>query len=299
MLAGHGSKVPRHTGNASTRLDLPFSGEVGLLSPEQNPLPANRSSDIHLCVCFFGLLRNLNFTIGSIEDNLFAVLEEASIRYTVYLHTFQLSGPLYNPRSLDFATQIEMDYSRLRPKKVLIESQDAFDEKADFDEYTTKGDPYGDNYMSHRNQIREGHSLDQVTKLWLRDNAGCTHHFYTRPDLFFVAPFDIRELFEVRRMSWFTGAYHEFHGYNDRFAFGDPEGMKIWGSRIHFAKEYSQKNLLLAEPFVKHVSKLHGIKQSYTSLCLLRFRSSGINPSDVDICDGSALKKDEFGGNHP
>ena len=258
--------------------------EIGLLSPEQNPLPATTSSCIHLCICFFGLLRNLKSTISSYEDNLFSVLKSNSIRYSVYLHTFELSSPLYNPRSLDFGVNVDVNYTRLKPIIAIVEDQDEFDKKTDFDKFTTLGDPYEDDFRSHRNQVREGRSLEQVTRLWLNDNASCTHIFYTRPDLLLVAPFNVTELYEVRRMSWFTGGYHEFGGYNDRFAFGDPEGMKIWGNRIHHAFEYSTERKLIAEPFVKHVAEIFNIQRKETSLCLLRVRPKGINPSDVGVC---------------
>jgi len=261
------------------------SEEVGLLSRIVNPLPARHNTDIHLCICFFGLLRQLNFTVTSIEENLFGVLSSNDIRFTTYMHTFRLRGPLHNPRSLDFNTTVDVDFARLAPKMVIIEDQDEFDKGANFEQYTHHGDPYDDDFRSHRNQIREGRSLEQVTRLWLHDDSNCSHVMYYRPDMLLASPFDVSELLQVRHMSWFTGAYHEYGGLNDRFAFGDPEGMKIWGTRIRHARRYSEKFLLKAEPFVKYVAGLANIRLQHTKLCSLRYRPIGVHPADVDICN--------------
>ena len=263
--------------------------ETGLMSRHENALPTKHNADIHLCICFFGILLGLNSTIQSIEDNLFGVLKASNIRFTTYLHAFHPSTLMYNSSSGDNTTTVNSDYTRLNPKMAIVETQDAFDSVMDVEQYATKGDSFGHEMKSLRNQIREGISLEQVTRLWLHDTSKCTHVLYTRPDLLVVAPFDVTELYRVGHMSWFTGQYHEHGGLNSRFAFGDPEGMRIWGYRNRLAEPISRNQVFRAESFAKYVSQKTSIRHQHTKLCLLKYRVTGSHFADVGMCNGSYI----------
>ena len=246
------------------------------------PLSRPHNDDIHLCICFFGLLRSFRHTAQSIDKQLFKVLEDEGIQHSVFLHTFALKDPLYNPRSRDFNTTVDTDYKQLKPTVAIIEDQNEFDRFSDFESYNSMSDPFDDEFRSVRNILREGQSLKQVTRLWVMSPIKCSHVFYTRPDLYFETPFNVTELYRVTHLSWFTGAYHEFGGYNDRFAFGDPEGMKIWGNRIELFSEYSASNPMVPEPFMKFVAEKHNISHFHSRLCLRRYRSNGL--IDHGVC---------------
>ena len=49
-----------------------------------------------IAIIFFGLTRSLEKTIDSFKKNLFGPLEDNSIDYDIFIHTYKIYGPYHN-----------------------------------------------------------------------------------------------------------------------------------------------------------------------------------------------------------
>ena len=64
---------------------------------------------MHFLLCFFGLLRSLNHTISSIEDNVFNPIVANGHTFDLLVHSYHFSGTYANSRSGE--TPIRLDFS--------------------------------------------------------------------------------------------------------------------------------------------------------------------------------------------
>jgi hypothetical protein len=78
-------------------------------------------------LCFFGLTRSLNWTIGSIEDHIFAPLDAAAdssdgpVSYDIFLHTYRVAT-ISNHRAEEKAAPYThlQDYRLLHPTRYVM-----------------------------------------------------------------------------------------------------------------------------------------------------------------------------------
>jgi len=225
-----------------------------------------------VAICFFGLTRSLKWNIESIKECIFSPLENAKINFDIFMHTYILKEE--NKTLLD-----NEEYKLLQPTKIIREVQDEIN--FHFEDYRSKGDPWmswNNNFASLDNLIRQLHSLEQVTTLWnlaKQDSAKPNYDFviYCRPDVKYVTQLDVSQLLKMKENEISIPDFHWHGGLNDRFAYGKPEVMKIYGNRNKQALEYSKNKKLHSETFLKEILK--GVKIVKNGVHFCRVRANG------------------------
>ena len=92
-------------------------------------------------------------------------------------------------------------------------------------------DYYEDNFKSYQNLLCQLNSIQQVTAMWRGSETKYDAVFYLRPDMLYNCPFPVQLLDNLRSDAVYIADFHHWHGYNDRFAFGRPETVGLWGQR--------------------------------------------------------------------
>ena len=232
-----------------------------------------------IAICFWGLMRSLEYTLPSIEKYIFNPLKKANIPYDIYLHTYKVSGPYSNPRSDEFNINLDNStYKMLKPYKYLIEDQDTIDKKINFKKYETKGNPWEkDGIDTFYNHIRGLWSLKQVTGLVSNNSSKdiYSHVMYCRPDVTYIMPLSI-DWFQFTR----DIKIPDFNRYskadlklNDRFAIGRPDEMAIYGNRFNDALIYSKKKQLHSELFLEDTLRKNSIPVTFIKFGFIKFGS--------------------------
>ena len=191
----------------------------------------------------------------------------------VFMHTYNLEY-LNNPRSKEFMCKLDnTEYKLLEPfEKLQIDDQNDIDKILNFQQYRKHGDPWVDNFKSLDNLLRQLYSLEQVTKMW---DETFDFVIYCRPDVKFTKRLDTQWIKDLSDNQIITPSFDSFGFMNDRFAIGKPSVMKIYGNRRNLAYEYSQRNKLHSETFLKYVIDRHEIKSTTIDFKFMRVRANG------------------------
>ena len=255
--------------------------------------------DIRVAICFWGLTRSLQYTLPSIKKFIFKPLNDANIEYDIFLHTYTLNHEYSNPRAKEYNIRLDNDlFKLLEPKEYILDDQDDIDKKINLNKYTSMGNPWDyDNSPIHtlHNVVRALWSLKQVTTLWLKNKALYTHVMYCRPDVTYIMPFNVKWLSDTNDV--YTPDFANVHkfkevnkredsdvGVNDRFGFGRPDQMEVYGNRFDEALSYSKKHKLHSETFLEDVLNKHHIGIKYIKFGFIRTRANGdMDSSSSDI----------------
>ena len=253
-----------------------------------------------VCICFFGLTRSLNYTYDSIKKNLLDILEQNNIEYDIYLHTYNLKV-LTNPRSDEYNEKLDTnEFKLLNPKEFIIDNQNEFDKKFDYDIIKKYGDTWYDDYKSLYNLIRQLNSLKQVTSLII-NKCMYDKYIYIRPDLLVKTELNIKYikyisthnyLFTPNWGKWIAPAICRSTnssdvGTNDRFAIGNYNSIVKYGNRIDDIYDYMKMyGCLHSESLVKYIIQKYNINNIEIPIILIRVRANGkYNSSDLKLLD--------------
>ena len=240
-----------------------------------------------VAICFFGLTRSLKYTIHNIQTKILEVLSKNNIGYDIYLHTYSLDV-LTNKRSGESNCTLDRnEYKLLESNRHSIQNQDEFDKTFDVKDYLKHGDPWKDNGQSLRNFIRQLNSLYQVTQLWKCKKSEYSAVIYLRPDLIYTL-LDIKALLECIvcpvKLLIYTPNFHRWRGFNDRFAFGSPEAMIIYGERGNQLHQYSTNLKCHSEEYLKYYLTFHKVVHREMEMRGVRVRANGKkNEKDLQL----------------
>jgi hypothetical protein len=247
---------------------------------------------MRVALCFWGIARSTDWTIESIETNIWKPLEDAGIEYDTFVHTFTLERPYTNSRAGEWNLELKNDiWKMLLPKKYSVEDQDIVDKTLAFQTYRRHGDPWiaegRESYIQYStldNLIRMLYSLKKVTSLW-KDSAYLYDAvLYLRPDVKFLYPLDVTWFSRVSENQILVPTFHCVDSWNDRFAIGTPRTMIQYGERFKWAYEYSQTHQLHSERFLSDSMKRQGIVPIPIHFPFRRIRADGsVCPSDMYI----------------
>lgn len=196
-----------------------------------------------VAVCFFGILRSLEYVIESIQDNIINVLKNNGFDYDVYIHTYESN----------ILPEIDDIYKKLNPKEIVIDDQDEFDEEIKDEPIITECcDLWA---YSQENYIRATNSIQKVTEMW--ENSGINYDIVmlVRPDCMYLKPINLRhiERISINNGIMYVPMFHSNGGYNDRFSMGHPKVMSHFGKQFDEIKKYNNKSKIVAEHFIKHL----------------------------------------------
>lgn len=256
------------------------SPSSGLLSQSSAPPRAPRYA-----LCFFGLTRSLRYTRSTIVSRVFEKLLEDNAEYDIFLHTYNQNS-ISNARSGEKNETLNPnEWKLLSPKRYALDDPIPFEDSVITPMMTSllrSGDPWKEPppHNSLRNVIKQLHSLHRVTQLWSEEMPADYYDlvFYLRPDVWFFNDLNLTDVQEARQVGSviYVPNFHSWGGVNDRFAFGRPEVMKLYGSRFLQVLNYTKLFPLHAETFLLHVLAWHNVTIKTTDILFERVRSNGI-----------------------
>jgi hypothetical protein len=249
------------------------------------------SPAIKVAICFFGLMRSLHYTKQSLQTHIFDILREHDIAYDVFLHTYHLNA-ISNSRSREFNISLNNnEWKRLFPLRSAIDENDVIESTVVdplLPGLLRHGDPWRERgpHTSMRNLIKQFHSLRRVTELWSNRTAEYQLVFYLRPDVWYFNDLNISDVWAALSVassesvaasdSIYVPRFHSWGGVNDRFAFGSPRTMALYGSRIVDATNYSLSKPMHPETFLSDLLAEHHIATNHTDILFERVRSNGV-----------------------
>jgi SAM-dependent methyltransferase len=216
---------------------------------------------------FFGMIRRLDAVIDSIEQNIFAPLEQAGIEFDVAGH-FNCPRVVHSPRSGEFMLPYETpDLSRLRLSHVIQEEQT--DETAALGIEQVMRIPQkheaDEDGLMRRNATYQIYSLHRLHAL-MEDRFAMDDYdaiLLLRPDLRYLDPLPVaaidrelhqpyRSLSERARLQVQRGlrpssdivlpGWHKWGGVNDRFAMATPAAARTYMSRLRMLPDFIADN---------------------------------------------------------
>ena len=211
--------------------------------------------NLRMAICFFGLTRSLRYTLKSIVSNIYEVLRENHIHYDVFLHTYNLKN-ITNPRSGEYKVKLNAsEFYSLNPTYYHVSDQETFLQTINLNEYLVRGDAWNDGNNSAKNLLCQYNSINFVTEMWLTKHHENPYDLvmYLRPDLSYNKLNVSNLYYAYQNKSLLLPNYHQFGGYNDRFAVGIPSLMEKYGKRMKYLKTYCETHLLHGESFMKYL----------------------------------------------
>jgi len=245
-----------------------------------------------IAIVFWGLCRSTEHTIESLQTNLFDVLEENGIEYTTFLHIWNLYRKYHNPRAGERNVYLKnTTWKYLNPDVHCIENQDTIDPTLKLKDYRKHGDPWKNDeikdyvpFSSVDNVVRALYSLMKATELWTSSSETFDLVMYVRPDVRILQPFRMEWLNHIGSKVIYMPDFHLIEGVNDRFAFGTPATMKIYGMRYKYALQYAAINALHSERFLAFILYKHQITTCLVPFRFRRIRAGGATyDGDKDV----------------
>ncbi|KAG5189549.1 hypothetical protein JKP88DRAFT_206066 [Tribonema minus] len=242
---------------------------------------------VRYALCFFGLIRSLQWTLDSIERHILAQLQSnATVRYDVFVHTYR-AARLDNPRAgetgVAHADPIA-DVQRLHPTRYLITSQDDLDMVyPDVHLLSPLEWLYNEN-TTIQNIFRAQNSLSLSWAVMA--NYAAEHHIdyagvvILRPDVLYLRDLDIVRQGILPEHTVFVANFGHYGGCNDRFAYGHASAMRVYAHRLDTmvgstalpAKRVNSEQLLV------HHLQAHNINVTLVDMLFARIRSTGQVP---------------------
>lgn len=245
-----------------------------------------------VAICIWGLCRSTEYTFESFKTNVLDILRQGNIDISVFLHTWKLTRKYTNSRAGENGIFLKTTtWKYYNPRQYCIENQDEVDKTLKLQSYRRHGDPWLEdaphNYIPFScvdNVIRALYSLKKVTDMWvsLKEQFDCI--LYIRPDVRFLKPLNLDWLMQISEGTIYMPDFHLIEGVNDRFAFGKPAVMKVYGERYIHALEYSITNALHSERFLAYYLRKYGI-----SVHLIPFRFRRIRAGNIPYMGDSDL----------
>jgi hypothetical protein len=257
----------------------------------------------HVAFCFFGLIRSLKYTLPSIEKYLFDPLRSKNVKYTIYLHTYNIKGKYTNPRAGEIDIKLNVNkYKLLNPDHSMVEDKDYISEKLNLEQYRSKGNPWGNekgankkNFTTLDNHLLYLWSQRQLVNMVQQGSHKYTHIVFCRPDVLYKTPLNL-EWFNTSN-NIYIPKFGLWYNVNDRFAIGGLKEMIIYGSRFDEALAYSKKHPLNSEVFLEATLKKHAIHYSLIEFYFIRVRANGkSNPLNISQIRNLTRKAKKKGG---
>jgi hypothetical protein len=234
-------------------------------------MASNAIAKPRIGICFFGLTRSLQATAPMILQRVIRPLK-AVATVTTFLHTYNLTQ-ISNARSNEKnAPNNVADLHLVEPDVYQIDDQSKFLASLPAGFCRQKGDAWGDRFQSHRNFMCQLNSLAQVTKL-VSKNGSFDAIVFVRPDMFYFTAIDAQQVLQSRSGEIYLPPFANWDGANDRFAFGAPSTMMLYGNRQSDIAEYCKTHPAHSERFLKWFLSRHNLTIRRTPLVFGRVRA--------------------------
>jgi hypothetical protein len=251
-----------------------------------------------VALCFYGLIRNLDLVLGSIERHIFGILDHAGVEYDVFVHSLFLTK-LDNKRSGESNQRLNpYNFARLRPCVFEVEDQNQI--RATLMQQYLKmhknADLWNDNFASVGNLLCAMHSSSRVAAL-ARGYSQSNGSNYSavvalRADVAYLRDLNVTDLVKLKqneRRILTPDCSVIIHngvrnGYNDRFAMGGADVMLDVFLKIRGASWMQQPSP--GEQFLKFsFFPQNHLQHGDTNMRLIRVRNNGV-VQELDLRDG-------------
>jgi hypothetical protein len=223
--------------------------------------------DKRVAIIFFGLTRSLSQTIESLKENMFNVLKDNSIEFDIFIHTYKINGQYTNEWSGENTDlYINEDVEQLlNPKCAIYDNQQDIINTINFKEYYTNLGDWYEGYSNERTKylIRnmclalysKNRVINEVSKC--KDNYN--YGIIIRPDLLLINKIDLTYFKELNQTNIIIPEKGWFKGVNDKICIGEINTVLYCGSLFNKLKEYSTKQSINSEKFLKDMLNKEGI----------------------------------------
>lgn len=208
-----------------------------------------------VAILFFGLTRTLEKTIDSLKKNLFDVLEENSMQYDVFIHTYKIFGPYVNIWSGEFTDYYNNEdvETLLNPKYFIFDNQKTIADNIDFNEYYKclgNWTGFSEDMTKYliKNMALALYSKKQVTQLFDKNND-YDYAIIIRPDTQLHTKFDVNYFKELNDDNIIIPEKDWYAGCNDRICIGKPNVISYCGKLFDELKTYSENKSIISEVF--------------------------------------------------
>jgi len=235
---------------------------------------------MRIAVCFFGLIRNITYTLPSIDENLLSPLR-AQNYVDVFVHTF--THEVYNnPRANELNVSLNReDFLRLKPRLFEVEVQGVADKEM---QRLFAGSSLIYQCSTLKNFVRQKYSMHKVFQLVTYaeqvDKLQYDVIVAARPDTMIASKVFVPSSISMnmsRKMIAIPNT-HQNEGINDRFAIGTRTGM------IDYLQQYTSLfkkggfHQSTTEEFVCNHIASRRVRVMVIGMCIIRVRANGKVP---------------------
>lgn len=202
-----------------------------------------------IALAFFGITRSLKYTIESIHNKIFKILDENHIEYDIFMHTYKLNG-YKNIRTCEQLDDVDNEeYKLLHPTYFQMDDQDDIKNKINMKQYRSKPDPWNTQYNSVDNFILGQYSKSQLVKMIKNTQVHYDYVIYLRPDCLYLDDFNIDFFKHINDKTVCISNFHLFGKYNinDRFCITNMKTYQAYGDLFHELLKFSKQEPLHAE----------------------------------------------------
>jgi hypothetical protein len=209
-----------------------------------------------VAILFYGLTRNLETTCHSIKENLLKPLNDNSIDYDIYMHTYKIVGEYKNEWSGESTSNYKNEniVKLLNPKYLILENQKKIVDSIDFNKYYKQlGNWTGmtkdmTKYLI-RNMCLALYSKKRITEVFDYNIKDYDYAIIIRPDIQLQHKIDVNLFNELNENNIIIPAMDSFYGCNDRFCIGKPNVISYCGKLFDALKLYSESKSIISEVY--------------------------------------------------
>jgi len=241
-----------------------------------------------VALAFWGLTRNLNKTLESIQNKILDVFIKNNIEYIIFMHTYSLNRQFTNKRTGETNCIIDnSEYLYLKPQYSIIDNQETVEKQLNLQKYRTHVDPWKTNYNSVDNFIIAMYSKFKLTKLIEISEQTFDYVIFLRPDMRYINNFNLDWFSLVDEKTILVPNFHVFANINDRFSISTLANSLQIGKIFEIMYEYSLKKPLHSETVLYYyVTEILKLKVVFIPFLFNRVRANGFEQRDA----GSPLR---------
>jgi hypothetical protein len=231
-----------------------------------------------IAIGFYGITRSLNYTIDSIEKNIFNVLKENNFDYDIFLHTYNLDEYKNTRANEEYTKNIDNNqYKLLKAKYLKIDNQNEVKSILNLESYRNKPDPWNTNYESVDFYILGKYSQYSLTKMIENSKNDYDYILFIRPDCLYLDRLDVSKFNLINDNTILIPSFALYGEYrmNDRFAITNNKTYKIYGKIFEELLELSNKYPLHSETILGMILEKNNIENIKIKFNFARIRSDG------------------------
>ena len=227
-----------------------------------------------VAIGFYGITRSLNYTIDSIEKNIFNVLKENNFDYDIFLHKYNLDEYKNTRANEEYTKNIDNNqYKLLKAKYLKIDNQNEVKSMLNLESYRTKPDPWKTNYETVDFYILGKYSQYSLTKIIENSNNNYDYILFVRPDCLYLDRLDVSKFNLINYNTILIPSFG--HQMNDRFAITNNKTYKIYGKIFEELLELSNKYELHSQTILGMILEKNNIENIKIKFNFARIRSDG------------------------